>query len=571
MQNFSHGAVGKREQDFTELLPLRSDGYDPHLLARLAGVMKQEPDSVTDFPDPEENVLVPAGYTYFGQFVDHDITFDTTSTLVPAENSGQPTNLRTPRLDLDCLYGDGPASQPYMYDPDGVKLLPTDPDATDLERNRFGLAIIGDKRNDENSIVSQVQLAFLKYHNAVVDILKTREPSSWNTPGELFVSARNEVRWTYQSLIVHDFLPRLIQSDVLADLKDSSPSERECRYALYTSLKRANLPREFVAAAYRFGHSMVRTGYRMNGGLGNRFNIFPDSNDFREAVGDRSLLGFDPVPEYQLIDHWGRFFSDQPPHADDSSSAERTRPDNPEDLHAEQTDVRLQFAYKIDPTIVDPLAVLPREKVAGDGTTREAIQLISPETLPDAANPHGRPPVQPRPSLALLNLLRGDKYRIVSGQAIAQRLKEKGLGCGPLHRDQLTVRQPGGQPGTFRFTPLDELAAEDGQNLGLAPLADDTPLWFYVLAEAQAPLQDALIQAHGASDIPEEELLNGAGARTQLGWVGGRIVAEVFYGLLDSDPDSFVNLAPQGWQPILGGDNTLIIRNLLRLADPGKA
>jgi len=521
MQNFAHGSVGKREQDFTSLFPSRSSGYDPHLLARLAGVMKQDPDEVTDFPDPEENILVPAGYTYFGQFIDHDITFDSTSSLTQGESTGQPSNLRTPRLDLDCLYGDGPSSQPYMYDPDGLKLLPNEPAATDLERNRFGLAIIGDKRNDENSIVSQIQLAFVKYHNSVVDILNTRDPSSWNTPGELFVSARNEVRWTYQSLIVNDFLPRIICGDVLADLMNKSAADRESCYALYTPDKRANLPREFVAAAYRFGHSMVRTGYRMNGGLGNRFNIFPQSNDFREAVGDRSLLGFDPVPEYQLIDHWGRFFPDESLNLNESGLPVRTRPIEKDAREAEQTDVRLQYAYKIDPTIVDPLAVLPREKVAGDGTTKEAIRLISPETLPDADNPIGRPPVQPRPSLALLNLLRGDKYRIVGGQVIARHLMDKGLGCKPLHRDQLAVRQSvpnsNSQPSqvpSFRFMPIDQLVGENGQNLGLSPLAEDTPLWFYVLAEAQAPVQEALLRSYPAGDIPEDELLNGAGART---------------------------------------------------------
>jgi hypothetical protein len=189
--------------------------------------------------------------------------------------------------------------------------------------------------------------------------------------------------------------------------------------------------------------------------------------------------------------------------------------------------VRLQWAYKIDPSLVLPLKELP-------------------PSIADGA------------SLAALNLKRGNlpTYAIASGQDFARALNEPELAA-----DDLMVRVKNAD-GSFSFQSI---AKADPRFL------TDTPLWFYVLAEAQAPLQDALIQAHGASDIPEEELLNGAGARTQLGWVGGRIVAEVFYGLLDSDPDSFVNRAPQGWQPILGGDNTLIIRNLLRLADPGKA
>jgi hypothetical protein len=186
MSNPGHGLVGKREQDFTSLLPLRATSYNALDLAKLAEDMKGPVDTVKDGPDPEENVLLPAGYTYFGQFIDHDLTFDSTSSLNP-NDADDPSNVRTPRFDLDCLYGDGPDAQPFMYDIDGVKLLfqnnPIDPcadpkglAARDLLRNPHGLAIIGDKRNDENSIVSQIQLAFVKYHNAVVDTLKQRDP-----------------------------------------------------------------------------------------------------------------------------------------------------------------------------------------------------------------------------------------------------------------------------------------------------------------------------------------------------------------------------------------------------------
>ena len=84
-----------------------------------------------------------------------------------------------------------------------------------------------------------------------------------------------------------------------------------------------------------------------------------------------------------------------------------------------------------------------------------------------------------------------------------------------------------------------------------------------MLAEAQAPL----VEHFGSREFDETELLTGIGALTQLGWVGGRIVAEVFFGLLDSDHESYVNAAPLGWRPILGGDGTIIFRNLLKFAD----
>ena len=199
--NFGHGQVGSREQQFSNLLPLRAIGYNPGLLLELSKAMASAPDKVKDGADPEENLSVPAGYTYFGQFIDHDLTFDTTSSLNPADSKDgkrQPSNLRTPRFDLDALYGDGPDSQPFMYADDGASLLlneKDDPRASttfeqadiDLLRNpKNGRAIIGDKRNDENSIVCQIHLAFVKYHNAVVAKLK----EEGLTGAKLFEKAR---------------------------------------------------------------------------------------------------------------------------------------------------------------------------------------------------------------------------------------------------------------------------------------------------------------------------------------------------------------------------------------------
>ncbi len=553
MSELGHGNVGKREQNFTSLLPLRKKSYPPRVLAKLAEDIKGEVDTVKDGPDPEENLLVPAGYTYLGQFIDHDLTFDSSSSLDPT-NPAIPTNLRTPRFDLDCLYGDGPAAQPFMYD--GDKLLfkndlqspePNDPAGQDLLRNPLGRAIIGDKRNDENSIVSQIQLAFVKYHNAVIDELNQQDPENWNTPNKLFESARNEVRWAYQKIIVKDFLPRIIAAEVLEDLQCCDPEERKDKYLLYTEDKRGTLPREFVAAAYRFGHSMVRTGYRLNSGLENRFNIFPSSDDNTTLAGAGSLLGFDPVTNNQVVDTWGRFFPDTLPGELPLESREEAADETPNGRE------RLQFAYKIDTTLVDPLAVLPRAEVAGEETTQQAIAQIG--ALPDTV---GEPP---RPSLALLNLLRGNTYKIQSGQIFATLLKNSGFNFTPIEKQHLVTRQAFDQDGEtfFKFVPIPD------------ELLDDTPLWFYILAEAQAPLVDEIASRNQLDEFPESFLLNDPkGVSTQLRGVGGRIVAEVFYGLLDSDDESYVNAAPISWKPILSGCHALF-RNLLKFADPQNA
>ena len=139
MSDSGHGSVGTREQQFTELLPLRKKIYLTKLLFDLAGAMKSDPDGVHDGPDPEENLWIPAGYTYFGQFVDHDLTFDNTSSLNPADDGTQnrhPTNLRTPRFDLDSVYGDGPDAQPFLYDSDGASLLFKDGTANATRHSR---------------------------------------------------------------------------------------------------------------------------------------------------------------------------------------------------------------------------------------------------------------------------------------------------------------------------------------------------------------------------------------------------------------------------------------------------
>ena len=560
MTILAHGEAGKHEQQFTELLALRDTSYDLKALAALAIQMKGEVDTVKDGPDPEENILVPAGYTYFGQFIDHDLTFDHTSSLIFSDKA-IPTTLRTPRFDLDCLYGDGPDAQPYLYD--GAKLLfkngPKLPGAKDLAeqdllRNPLGRAIIGDKRNDENSIVSQIQLAFIKYHNAVVDELVTQNPEEWNSPNRLFDSARNEVRWAYQKLVVEDFLPRIVSADVLSDLAGHDPEARKENYRLYTKDKRRSLPREFVAAAYRFGHSGVRTGYRLNAGLENRFSIFPASGDPTPTAGADSLLGFDPITNNQVIDTWARFFPETLPKVLPEESRAEAAGDTPVGEPP-----RLQFAYKLDPTLVDPLGVLPRREVAGETTTQQAIDDIG--ALPDKV---GEPP---RPSLALLNLLRGNTYRIQGGQIIAKLLKESGLNFQPLEVRHLVTRQPFDRDGEtfFKFVPIP------------AALHEDTPLWFYILAEAQAPLVDEIARRNELHGFKEEFLLNDPhGVSTQLRGVGGRIVAEVFYGLLDADPGSYVRAAPKHWTPMLGVDHNgnekpAIVRSLLQFADSSNA
>ena len=139
-----------------------------------------------------DNVSVPAGYTYLGQFIDHDITLDTTALQEILVDPLAVRNFRTPMLDLDSLYGSGPEVQPYLYDLADSELFLIgltnessgggDPDVptklpNDLPRVPSTLAVIGDPRNDENLIVAQLHLAFLKFHNKIVINPAIEEPT----------------------------------------------------------------------------------------------------------------------------------------------------------------------------------------------------------------------------------------------------------------------------------------------------------------------------------------------------------------------------------------------------------
>ncbi len=502
-----HGLVGNGLGGFSRLLAADPLQPSEDVLKKLAdvGSMGDPPDTLKDEPDTEENLYVPAGYTYFGQFVDHDITFDTTSSFSTGDNTSF-TNQRTPSFDLDNVYGSGPDAAPYMYQ-DGIKLVEG---IKDLPRSapgkdHPGRAIIGDPRNDENSIVCNLQMAFIKFHNAVVDKLLAKNPALKGTK-ELFNKARNEVRWTYQHILVEDFLPRIICHKTLKAFeiqRDPNPmglSRNESAYRLFTPDKRSAMPLEFAGAAYRFGHSMVRTGYRLNADF--QALIFAKLED--KTQPDESLVGFQPLPAKQVIGDWSIFLPDPngnsksktPGHKDDKNNVGSITPDKK----------RLQFAYRIDTTFVNPLAFLP-PAVVGDSEK----------------------------NLGARNLLRGRKFLLPCGQAVASAL------CiPPLDSKYLVCREkkPSDPKQTYKKIP--------------AELFEKTPLWFYILAEAQMPMVDWWLQ-NGAKPFDETDLLaNASQTATQLRGVGAHIVLEVFHGLLDTDPNSYRNHPDAAnWQPLV--------------------
>lgn len=271
------GRFGRMFQGLADQPAHHPTDADDAELRRIADSMQETAD------DPSgDNPRMPAGYTYLGQFVDHDITFDPTSLLQRRNDEEGLINFRTPRFDLDSVYGSGPADEPFQYDRgrhSGFAMLIED---FDLPRNSQNVALIGDPRNDENGIISQLHAAFIAFHNVLLD-------SAVNDTGEAsqdaFKVAQRNAQWHYQWVVAHDFLWRVLGDDlhkrlVRLETGDDGTPREVVRLRYYRHKVNPYLPVEFSVAAYRFGHSQIRDTYSINRTFRRRL-FDPDGDDFR--------------------------------------------------------------------------------------------------------------------------------------------------------------------------------------------------------------------------------------------------------------------------------------------------
>lgn len=209
--------------------------------------------------DDEENTGIAAGYTYLGQFIDHDITFDPSSLLMQMNDPDSLVDFRTPRLDLDSVYGRGPADQPYLYIDGKFRLgkqlleLNKPSPSRDLPRYRdpenpatAARALIGDKRNDENVIVSQLHGIFMRLHNRLMDEPKLK--------GATFDEVQRMVRWHYQYVVLNDFLPRICGAELIDEILPTAgqlpvPPKRSPSFSSSTGATRPTCPWNFRSPA----------------------------------------------------------------------------------------------------------------------------------------------------------------------------------------------------------------------------------------------------------------------------------------------------------------------------------
>jgi Animal haem peroxidase len=407
---------GRYRRLFEELPALVADERALHALGRAGGPADLGADG------EGADASVEAGWPFFGQFIAHDITADR-SPLGHRADPEQIRNFRTPRANLEGVYGAGPVGSPYLYDDSDPAKLLLGPDGVDVPRNQQGIALVGDPRNDVHLFMNQMQVGFIRLHNRLVDRLRED-----GTPeADLFEEARRAATWHYQWVILREFLPLLIGPELTDQLLDFGadlyrPGDDDEPF----------IPFEFADAAYRYGHSQIRQHYQVNDSLG-PVPVFPD------------LIGFCEVAPARQVD-WSLLFDVQgrPP---------------------------AQRAKRIDGRLPESLIALP--------------QAISGVEDTDAYA-----------SLANRDLQRGQSVGLPSGEDVASTLRIE-----PLTREQVGLAE-------FGWT-------------------GETPLWFYVLLEADA-LHDG----------------------DRLGPVGGRIVGEVLIGIIDADPESFRSV-DRSWRPTL--------------------
>ena len=390
--------------------------------------------SITDptfSPNNPNNPSMTAGVTFFGQFLDHDLTLALKAPLLENTPPRQTTNFRTAEFDLDSVYGNGPTGSPELYDtssgdikfkveaiPDSDKVSRHGVPRFDLPRDASHNAIIGDSRNDENLLISQFHLAMLMFHNAVVDRLRADPANATRSAQDIFKEAQQQVRWHYQWIVLNEFLPLTIGQDRVDEILKHGPRfykvTDRTQDSFFRSPRREPLiPVEFAVAAYRFGHSQVRPSYRVNFGAapGSEFFafIFDDSADPNDPDPD-DMRGGKRAPR-RFVD-WQTFFKFD--------------------------DVNFRPNKKIDGKLSTPLMLLPGSRGPAPGLPSDGIQ-----------------------SLASRNLMRHVNFGIPSGQAIARVM------------------------GVRALTPA--------QLSELAPFGMDrsTPLWYYILKEAEV-LEDGV-------------------------------------------------------------------------------
>ena len=323
-------------------------------------------DDESRVSEDRPEILVDCGYTYFGQFVAHDLTKDVSSVDEAWRKEPEELeNLQTPKLDLRVLYGGGPATSGELYEDDRVRLKVGSSRqggrSFDICVGADGGRVLADDRGAENLILRQMTAVFARLHNFAVEQFRPEIAEE----KALFERARLQTQWQFQWLVCRDYLQTLLDPEVYKKVFVESRST--IRWDAFS------IPIEFSAAAMRFGHAMVRPNYLFSFGQEMRLpKIFGRTPD-RGALDDEVEI------------NWGFFFQGAGP-----VGAITGRP--------------------IDTRLSQPLHELPADLIG----------------VVDVACPHSRIAKNPA-QLAVRTLLRSAGLRLASGQNVARAFGEEVL------------------------------------------------------------------------------------------------------------------------------------------------
>lgn len=477
---------------FGRLFPAADHTYDSLAISLLGGALGPLQKIATGTGGSGVKPPNPAGFTFLGQFIDHDLTeFRVVSeglALIPQnpvigqrqrvlEDLRHPdretpttTNGRTGKLDLDAVYGLLGTAQPDLFTEDGLFRIGTDGDL--LRGNTFREGrLIADPRNDENKLIVQVHLLFEKLHNKI-HAGKTGPVSDKGPAGTLFLETRRTVQEVYRRIVLHDYLPRIVAPKQIDKVLRKLGREKTA----YQQMNRRNaailaelgigaapaMPVEFSHAAFRLGHTQLRDGYLLRRpDIGAR--LFDTSRTGIDLRGKNPLVQTSPTPFDFRVD-WDLFFT-------------------------------------LPPAAAGAALVPPQPGEPIDGDLPPSIFRLPPPSI-------GEPPI----SLAERNLRRGVDFGLPSGQQAAGALTSV---YGYIRPTTLEELFPASVFATFK-----EVLDREPK------LQWDTPLWYYIIREAEQ-----------VKDAP------------YLGPVGGYIVAETILGAMVEG--MLIPVDPEGSAPTL--------------------
>ena len=391
--------------------------------------------------DPNE--IISAGFTYVGQFIAHDLTYHKNT-----------TGLNFPRLRLDALYGGGPAIHTFLYNQYGNDLghqsdifwnenldnykhslfrMAKYGNLYDLKRLKRQVPLIADARNDQNFIISQLHVAFMRFHNAMAKYYHGLDSSL--TADALFEKTKKSVIHHYQWMIVHQYLKQIVYDPELIDRLLQKDNQA---FLLYDPSAAPELMEEFFAAAFRVGHSQVLNSYPVITRDGTTaLKIFDYTYFNTEGAEPLDLRGFVKRKKTRL--DWRRFFF-------------WYQQENA------QEKVAVTMAGKYDLKIADALGQLIFLKKDHNSLIARNLSKVPPRTY--SAHRHAK---------ALYKLLPNYVDRILSQEDVL-----KAVNIPELTESQQNALKPENLP-LWLYLLLEASVLEEGNRLG--------PLGSHIIAE----------------------------------------------------------------------------------------